>query len=286
MGPRLKLGLGLLGVTLLAFVAPLAERFLGRQRLRFNYLCSPMSDARYAELASKPGWSQARLQVAPGIRLRGLLRKPTNVGAPWVLFYPGNDESQLTMGQSFLSRLASDRDWGLAVFAYRGYDSSDGTPDVATLAVDAPAILDRFCVAQGVQPSNVHLIGFSIGGYFASHAARGANDARRSAATLTLMASVDDIVMVRKSPWQKLSPGDDYQTRPILTGVLGPVLVLQGTADDALAGPGQGRAIAAALGDRATYQELPGVGHEALLENDIALAKVRDFVGENSIRPR
>jgi pimeloyl-ACP methyl ester carboxylesterase len=54
--------------------------------------------------------------------------------------------------------------------------------------------------------------------------------------------------------------------------------VLQGTEDEALDGPGQGRAIAAALGARAQYVELPGMGHNALLESDAAIARLRAFI--------
>jgi pimeloyl-ACP methyl ester carboxylesterase len=181
-----------------------------------------------------------------------------------------------------LSRLAGERDWGLAVFAYRGYDSSAGQSKLDDLRADAPEIFVRLCRAEGLSPSRVHIAGFSIGGHFAVHASRGAAARGQRAASLTLLASVDDIVMFPRSPWEKLSPGDDYQTRPFLEGVPAPVLVLQGTADSALHGPEQGRAIAAALGKRAQYQELPGVEHEALLENEPALEMARRFLLEHS----
>lgn len=279
MASKLRLGLGLAGVLVLVAGAwPVFERVFGRARLRFPYLGHPIADATYAELARKPGWARTRLAVAPGIELNGLLRRPTAKESPWVLFYPGNDESQLRMGQLFLSRLAAERDWGLAVFAYRGYDSSSGTSELAGIRADAPEIFVRLCSAEGLTPSRVHIAGFSIGGHFAVHAARGVAAKGQRAASLTLLASVDDIVMFPRSAWEKLSPGDDYQTRPYLEGVPAPVLVLQGTADSALQGPAQGRAISAALGGRAEYQELQGVEHEALLENEPALAMVRKFV--------
>jgi pimeloyl-ACP methyl ester carboxylesterase len=279
MASKLRLGLGLLGVLVVVAAAlPVFERVFGRTRLRFPYLGQPISDAAYAELASKPGWARTRLSVAPGIELNGLLRRPGSKEAPWVLFYPGNDESQLRMGQLFLSRLAAERDWGLAVFAYRGYDSSGGKSELDGIRADAPEIFVRLCSAEGLTPSRVHIAGFSIGGHFAVHAARGVAAKGQRAASLTLLASVDDIVMFPRSPWEKLSPGDDYQTRPYLEGVPPPVLVLQGTADSALQGPDQGRAIAGALGKRAEYLELPGVEHEALLENEPALERARKFV--------
>lgn len=280
---RLRRGLSAVAAGLVAVAAfSVFGRFLGRTRLRFPYLGRPISEAAYAELANKPGWARARLAVAPGIELRGLLRRPGVKDAPWVLFYPGNDESQLHMGQAFLSRLAGPRDWGLAVFAYRGYDSSDGKSQLDALQRDAPQIFLGLCKAEGLEPRQVHITGFSIGGHFAVHAARGVAMRGLPAASLTLLASVDDIVMFPRSPWEKLSRGDDYQTRPYLDGVPAPVLVVQGTADAALHGPEQGRALAKALGSRAEYVELSGVGHEALLESQPALAAVEKFVTEHS----
>jgi pimeloyl-ACP methyl ester carboxylesterase len=280
---RQKVGLGIVGLAaLLAAASPLYERFFGRTRLRFPYLAKPIAQAEYDRFASQPGWARAPLEVASGIKLNGLLRRPTHPAAPWVLFFPGNDESQLRMGQAFLSRLAGDLGWGLAVFAYRGYDSSDGTPRLAELAEDAPRIAERLAATEQIGFERLHLVGFSIGGHFAVHAARGLAERGKRAKSLTLLASVDDIVMVPRSPWERLSPGDDYQTRPLLPAVPAPVLVLQGVDDVALGGAGQGRAIAGALGAKARYEELAGVGHEGLLENDRALTLVRDFIAEHA----
>jgi pimeloyl-ACP methyl ester carboxylesterase len=275
----LAVGLVVLGAALLS---PLRERFFGRTRLRFPYLARPIAAASYAALASKPGWAKSEVRVAPDITLRGLLRRPSSNSAPWVLFYPGNDESQLERGHAFLTALAGDRDWGLAVYAYRGYDASDGKPGLEGMRADAPEILSQLCAAESLPPGRVHIAGFSIGGHFAVHAARGAAAKGAPAASLILLASVDDIVMFHRSPWQKLSPGEDYQTRPYLEGVPAPVLVLQGTADSALAGPQQGRNLAAALGPRARYEELPGVEHVPLLFDQKALAIVRDFVAQHA----
>jgi pimeloyl-ACP methyl ester carboxylesterase len=181
-----------------------------------------------------------------------------------------------------LIRLGAETDWGLAVFAYRGYDASDGKTELASMRADAPEILAKLGAAEGVQPSRVHIVGFSIGGHFAMHAAAGAAARGQRAASLSLLASVDDIVMYQPSPWAKLSPGESYQTRPALSGLPGPVLVIQGTADSAFHGPQPGRNLAAALGARARYEELPGVDHVPLLQNEQALGLVRKFVLDHS----
>lgn len=283
MKRKLGVGLSLLGVALLIAMAfPLYDRVFGRKRLRFPYLSRPIPAATYAALAAAPGWAKAELEVAPGITLRGLIRPPSSPSRAWLLFYPGNDESQLERGQGFLTRLGGDIDLGLAVFGYRGYDASDGKSELAAIRGDAPQILMRFCQSQGIKPGQVHVAGFSIGGHFAVHAARGAAERGQRAATLTLLAPADDIVMYQPSRFEKLSAGDDYQTRPYLSGVPAPVLVLQGAADQTLDGATQGRAIAQALGERAKYVELAGVGHVPLLATPQALDAMREFLREHT----
>ena len=272
-------GLGLLGLAVIAALLPaLGQRFFGRSRLRFTYFTGQQSDAAYRELSQKPGWAPSKIEVAPNVRLRGLIRRPSSADAPWVLFYSGNDPSMLATGQRFLTRLAESRDWGLGVYAYRGFDSSDGKAELASLAADAPIIAQRLRAAEKVPAGKLHLVGFSIGGHMAVHAARRLVALGERARTLSLLASVNDIVMLPNVPWQRLSAGDDYQTNPLLGEVPAPVLVAQGTADEAFGGAQQGRDIAKALGARAKYLELEGVGHQGLLESEPALAAVRELI--------
>lgn len=257
-------------------------RLFGRKRLRFPYLSGALSPQEYQALAEKPGWSKSQVEVAAGIRLNGLVRRPAAPDAPWVIFYQGNDAAMLRVGQAFLTRLGADQPWGLAIYAYRGYDSSAGVPRLSELSLDAPEIVERLCAAEQVDPSRVHLVGFSIGGHLAVRAMAALARSTPKPASLTLLAAVDDIVMVPRSFYDRLDPGDDFQTRPLLSQIPAPVLVVQGTADEALGGPEQGRALAKALGERARYVELPGVGHTALLENEQALGLVREFIANHS----
>jgi pimeloyl-ACP methyl ester carboxylesterase len=277
---------GFISVGLVAVVIVLSrglrERVFGRKRLRFPYLTGTLAAAAYRALASQPGWSESQITVAPGIRLNGLLRRPKSPGAPWVLFYQGNDNAQLKVGQAFLERLAGERDWGLAVYAYRGYDSSDGIPYLSDLAADAPEILNQLCATETIDRGHVHIVGFSIGGHLAVRAMAAAQAVKPKPASLTLLASVDDIVMFRRSFYQSLDPGDDFQTRPLLDAIPVPVLVVQGTDDEALHGPQQGRDIAAKLGERAQYLELPGAGHIALLSNTRVISAVQEFISAHS----
>jgi pimeloyl-ACP methyl ester carboxylesterase len=279
MGRRMWRGLGALGLAALLVGSLYAyERFVRRSPLRFTYLTGPISDAQYGELIAKQGWAKTSLEVAPSLRLNGLLRRPQASDATWVLFYPGNDEHMLTRGQTILTKLAEERDWGLAVFAYRGFDSSGGVPEIDDLAEDAHAILEYVAGLPGASRQRLHVVGFSIGGHLAVRAVAAANQAKRPVASLSLLASVNDIVMLRRAAWQKFALGDPLRTAPFLSQVPAPVLVLQGSDDQTLAGPGQSRDIAKALGERSRYQEFGGVGHEALLDHEPALQAVREFI--------
>ena len=268
---------GIVALTLAVF-----GRVFGPKRLRFPYLDNAIAPAHYQLLASQPGWAARQITVAPGIRLNGLVRRPQAADAPWILFYQGNDAQMLKVGQRFLSRLAGTRDWGLAIFAYRGYDSSEGVPRLPALAADAPEILAQLCATEQVDRGRVHLIGFSIGGHIAVRAMLSAARLSPKPPSLTLLAPVNDISMVPRTFYEKFDPGDHFDTRPFLSDIPAPVLVVQGTSDEALMGPEQGRAIAAALGERARYLELSGVGHVELMANEPALVAVREFVEAHS----
>jgi pimeloyl-ACP methyl ester carboxylesterase len=174
--------------------------------------------------------------------------------------------------------LRDSQDWGLAVFAYRGFDGSDGETNYVYLARDALTILTGLCRNERLAESRVHLVGFSIGGHLATLAARDARANGKPAKSLTLFASVSDVEMLPRSRVSSLVNGENYLTLPILDEVSAPVLVLQGTADEALNGNSQGRAIAKRLGNRAQYQEFLGVGHQALLFHEAALSMTRTFV--------
>jgi pimeloyl-ACP methyl ester carboxylesterase len=277
-GKWLVLAVGL-GIVLGAY----AVRRFAVPRRRFTYLTGTLSPQAYAALAALPQWSAKSLEVAPGISLHGLVRRPLAPAAPWVLFFSGNDATILATGQKLLERVRDGRDWGMAVYAYRGYDSSDGTPDRDALVADADHVFDALLEEEHVKPADVHVVAFSLGGYLAAHVAGEAAKTGRKVASVCLMASVQDITMLRRSWAAKLALGDTYEIDPLLDAVPAPVLVVQGGADETL-GAEQGRKIAAHLGDRARYLELPGVGHNPLLESDAAIRAVRAMIEASSRR--
>ncbi len=250
----------------------------GRHPLRFVYAIGGLSAEKYASLAATTGWQRWNVTLGDGVILNGLIRRPKDADAPWILFYPGNDGAQLTTGQQAVQAMIAGDDWGGAVISYRGFDGSGGVPRIAQLRTDGVAIYDALRAAEQLASTQVHLAAFSIGGHIATHVAGQLAARNAGAPSLSLMASVHDIVMVRPSILARIDPGDALQTAPLLAAVPAPVLVVTGSADDALNGTAQAKAITTALGARAHYVELAGVRHMELLFNDAALAAVHTFV--------
>jgi pimeloyl-ACP methyl ester carboxylesterase len=275
--------LGVLGM-LAAILPPILSRLLNRDRPRFPYAVGPMTDQAYAALTSGAngapgnGWQASRLEVAPGVTLNGIIRRPAApADARWILFFPGNDATQLATAKKFLENVRGARDWGLAVWAYRGFSSSGGSPDSESLTSDARKIYANLIATENVPPTRVNIAAFSLGGPLAATVTGEAAAAGRPVASLSLIAAVQDIAMVHPSPFQRFVTGDVYEILPLLDAVPSPVLVMIGTKDEAI-GVGQGRKIAERLGARARYIEVEGVAHNPLLDEQATFDAVRDMV--------
>jgi pimeloyl-ACP methyl ester carboxylesterase len=260
--------------------AALARPFVIRRlkpRLRFEYSRRALRPEEYAKLGARPGWATIMLQVAPDASLRGLIRRPADAArAHWIVFYPGNDFTQLERGQRMLDYLRGERDEGLLLFADRGYDGSTGTTSPATMASDGLRMLDVLLETEHVEPSRVNVIGFSLGGFVACAAASGAAKRGQKVATLSLLASVTKVEMNPSGLWARLALGDMYDILPFEPDLPAPILVVHGTADSSLP-LAASRDLAARLGARATFVEIPGAAHE-LPDNHAALDQVRALI--------
>ncbi len=259
-----------------AFARPFVIRRL-KPRLRFEYSRRALSAEEYAKLGARPGWATITLPVAPGASLRGLIRRPTDAaGARWIVFYPGNDFTQLKRGQRTLDYLRGDRDEGLLVFADRGYDGSAGTASPETMQSDGLRMLDVLFEAEHVEPGRVNVVGFSLGGFVACAAVSGAAKRGQNVATLSLLASVTTVEMNPSGLGARLAIGDMYEILPFEPHLPAPILVVHGTADSSLPLAGS-RDLATRLGSRATFVEIPGARHE-LPDNHAALDAVRALI--------
>ncbi len=272
---------GLLVLGALFEVSGLRERTLGRERYRFLYASGPMRDEEQAALRGS-SWKLETLTVAPDISIKVARTEGRAKDAPWLFYFPGNDKTQLKTGMQVLEALRTDHDAHLVALSYRSFSGNPGSAAVDRIAEDNIAIVEALQAQHGVTPERVHVIGFSIGGYFAARLTAELCERGRGPSSLTLLAPGYDLVMIRPSPLARLGIGDDYQMAPFLPFVKSRSVVLQGTADEAFHGPEQGKAVAEALSrtGSSSYVEFPGLEHEALLEHEPALAGAREFLWE------
>ncbi|OQX67263.1 MAG: hypothetical protein B6A08_16250 [Sorangiineae bacterium NIC37A_2] len=270
---------GLVVLAALFEVSGLRARVFGRERYRFHYASGPMLAEEQAALRSS-SWKLETLTVAPNMSIQIARASARSKDGPWLLYLPGNDKTQLKRGMQVLEALRADHDAHLAALSYRSYSGNPGSAEVDRIAEDNLAIVEALERQHGITPARLHLIGFSIGGYFAGRLTADLSERGRTPASLTLLAPGYDLVMIRPSPLARLGLGDDYQMAPFLPSVKSRSLVLQGSADEAFHGPDQGKAAARLLSQTgsSSYFEFPGLEHEALLEHEPALTRAREFL--------
>jgi alpha/beta superfamily hydrolase len=255
-------------LVLLALAAALPTVWLLAGKLhRFSYWISRCRPADLQPLATS-GWELVRLPVAADVELFGLVRPPREPNARWLLFAPGNGEALLRGFRGVLDALRGERDLGLCLFAYRGFDASGGTPDPAALRAD---LLRQWhwLRGRGVPAASIEVWGYSLGSVLASQLVADVVATGEQPARLVLVAAAERIAVRAHGVAGRFTGADQY----VASNACGstPILLLHGTADDALPLAGA-RALAAAFGSRATLHELPGRNHFDLWSDVAALA--------------
>jgi hypothetical protein len=234
---------------------------------------------RYSHL---PQWGLHKPTTAEGITLVGLRRTPRQAHAttaPWLMFWGGN-AAEITSNAQTIDSCRQRFDWGIDIHAYRGYDGSTGTPREAGIVADARVLVGLLHREQGVLPSRLILIGQSLGSGVAVQVAAGLCQAGTPPASVILISPYRSIrAMFNKATWPfpvGWAAADTWRSDVYVNAITCPVLIIHGTVDT-LIPLQQGRALAAQLGDKATFVEVPHAGHGDVWRT-LAITAVHDFV--------
>ncbi len=240
------------------------------------YPGSNLAPERVAALAQN-GWTLERLDVGHGVRVAGLEKPPRSPDAPWLLFFGGNGSS-IASAQAILAKIAGDEDVGLAAFAYRGFDSSDGDPSERALVQDASAIASHLASAHGAAPARLVLIGYSLGSGVAARLDAALARAKTPPRGLILVAPYTSIAKVASEsiPCGGFLIADGWHTDRVAHDLVAPILIVHG-ADDHVIAVHHGRDLARQLGARATFVEVPHRGHDDVWRDARTLSAVHDF---------
>ncbi|MGZ8441090.1 MAG: alpha/beta hydrolase [Candidatus Deferrimicrobiaceae bacterium] len=135
--------------------------------------CAPMFFHPARELVAPPGLAEGSpeeifFHSGDGVRLHGWILRPTGPPKGTVLFLHGNSENMGTHVNAVLWIVKEG--YLVFTFDYRGYGSSDGTPDIAGVNRDGVAALDLAFHIRGVNGGGVVVYGQSLGGAIAAYA--------------------------------------------------------------------------------------------------------------------
>ncbi|MBL8754274.1 MAG: hypothetical protein JNK15_13310, partial [Planctomycetes bacterium] len=219
-------------LALAGLVAVPVAWFVAGKLHRFAYWIGRPTTAELQSLATD-GWQLERLAVADDVVLAGLRRAPRASDPRWILFAPGNSQAILAGFRAELDRLFAGHDVGIAFFAYRGFDTSTGTPTPPALAADLLAQW-RWLRRQGVPAERIEIWGYSLGTPLACQLAAAVADLGENPARLVLLAAGDVIPVMPHGLFGRFRPDDRYDALPSLDKIRCPVAIVHGEADDAL----------------------------------------------------
>lgn len=246
---------------------------------RLLYARTHLDDVALAALAEKPGWQAATL-IHGDAELNGLVRAPSSARAPWILYFGGNATS-LAGSVWVLEHLRGEEDVGLAVFAYRGYDGSDGRPTQRRLIADGVAAVKEL-ETLGMDPSRLVIVGQSLGSGVATQVAASLQEKGRALGGLVLVSPFTSVPRVAREH-VPCAPSclfpDRWKTIRRAPELRLPALVIHGRKDTIIPVE-HGEAVAAAL-PGARFVPIGGRDHNDLW-TPAALDEVRAFVLERA----
>ena len=238
-------------------------------------MMDPQPKLSLATWTNAPGRSRVVLH-APGATLRGYTYAGGRSGAPVLLVFAGSGNliRRHDGAQRDLARYAS----ALVIYDYRGYGYSSGTAHYADLLADA---LREYDALHG---KRVVVLGYSMGTAIAEYVAT-----HRCVRALILAAPWTNIVAVAEygdpTHTYRLTPQAVKDTDEIamVRHIHCPLLVFQGTRDDAIP-PTQGPALERdAASDEKGFIPILGAKHNWLLENRQSQRAVGDFLWAFSV---
>ena len=159
---------------------------------------------------------------------------------------------------------------------YRGYGQSEGVPGEKEMVADAIAIFDLFCEEKGVDPSNVYLMGRSLGSGVAVQVAA----ARPEAAGAILVTPYESIAAIAKFqyPWLPIDRLLRHPFRSIdhAPNIKMPALILLAEFDEVI--PVEtGRRLGEAWGGEKEILTIP-MGHNDINEHPAYFEAINRFI--------
>ena len=169
-------------------------------------------------------------EARDGTKLHAWLIPAADEGRRNFLLCHGNGENVASSSAWMGALLAKEFDANVFVFDYRGYGKSEGSPNEAGLRMDGERAMEVFCEKIGKKPSDIIVIGHSVGGGVATHIA-----AETPCKALILQRTFDRMVDVAAGQYWwapvRLLMRNPFDSASALAQYDGPVLQSHGESD-------------------------------------------------------
>jgi len=236
-----------------------------------------------------PGGSLEDVQFpsTDGVRLHGWILRPQGPPRGTVLFFHGNAENMSTQVNAVLWLVKAG--YLVLAFDYRGYGTSDGTPDIPGVNRDGVAALDLAFRIRGAGGGGIVVFGQSLGGAIATYAV--ANSPRRGEVKALILDSA--FAGYRRIVRDKLIAGivtlplagpagwtveDGYSPERWIGSVAPvPVVVIHGTKDPVVPFS-HGERLYRLAGQPKGFWKIKGGGHATALRLPDVRARLLEFL--------
>src|SRR6218665_1159080 len=209
-------------------------------------------------IGARKGFEDVTFAAADGTRLHGWFKDHHERRAV-VLFLHGNGGNVPLWSYSVDDMIRRHRVAAL-VFDYRGYGKSEGTPGEDGLYADTRAARKWLAERTGVRESDVVLVGRSLGGGVAVHAA--SEVAPRGMVLISTFTTLPAVAGYQ-FPWvpTSLLMSQRFDSLSKIKTYEGPLLSAHGDADRTIPFAMGEALFAAAPSSNKTFIRMPGVGH-------------------------
>ncbi len=162
-----------------------------------------------------------------GISLHGwFIQHEPHINNPLIIYYGGNAE-EVSQNLHDLDKFGN---YSILFMNYRGYGKSEGRPGQDALFSDALFIFDYITNIYNIDPSNIFLMGRSLGSAVAVHVG-----GRRSVKGIILVTPFDNLVNVAKNHYPifpiRYLLRHPFRSDQIAPGIMCPMLAIIGKQD-------------------------------------------------------
>lgn len=227
------------------------------------------------------GYEEIFWELDGGDAVHGFHGGDRSPGRPLVLFFHGNGENLETLKWSGAYERLAEAGYHAVAVEYPGYGRSGGRPSEASTVEAGLAALEWARRTLGDRPTVV--AGWSLGAAVAVQVTAARPDAVDGLVAMSPWTALPDVATIHFGSWlPRLFLRERYDSLAAVERIDCPVLVVHGVADRIIPAT-QGRELARALGPRARWLGVEGVGHNELLGRPEVWRALRRFVDELAV---